>query len=78
MWSKPRELTKYKGNGYEISHMNSAGANPIEALDSWQFSSGHNEVILNVGVWKESWNAIGVGMLGNYAVVWFGREKDVE
>jgi hypothetical protein len=78
MWSKPRELTKYRGNGYEISFMDTGGATPIGALDSWQYSPGHNAVIINEGSWNEKWNAIGVGINGNYAVVWFGREPDVD
>lgn len=76
MWSKPRELTSYKGNGYEISFMNSAQASAEGALAGWKSSPGHNAVIVNEGVWNSKWNAIGVGILGNYAVIWFGKELD--
>ncbi len=77
MWSKPQELTSYQGNGYEISH----GAwgyspTPRSALEGWKNSSGHNAVMINSGIWKDPWNAIGIGMVGGYAVVWFGHEKD--
>ena len=35
------------------------------------------EVILNQGIWKNlNWNAIGVGILNGYAVIWFGEEFD--
>lgn len=82
MWSKPRELTSYKGNGYEIA---CGSNNPVydqsdvsaeTALEGWKRSRPHNAVILNQGVWKDKWNAIGIGIYGNFAVVWFGKEVD--
>lgn len=78
MWDKPRELTNYKGNGYEISY-GSYGASVTSegALNGWKESNGHNAVIINQGIWANSnWNAIGVGMSKGYAVVWFGEETD--
>lgn len=76
MWSKPRELTSYKGNGYEISFWTSGSATATQALNGWKTSSGHNSVIINAGIWNKKWNAIGVGLSENYAVVWFGHELD--
>ncbi|NBC29739.1 MAG: CAP domain-containing protein [Spirochaetes bacterium] len=77
MWNKPRELTDYPGSGYEISYTHSAQADAAGALRSWQGSSGHNSVIVNAGVWESHpWGAIGVGIYGRYAVVWFGEERD--
>ena len=77
MWDKPRELTSYNGNGFEIGHMNSAGATANSALSGWKKSPGHNNVIINKGAWSKSeWNAIGIGIYENYAVVWFGKEED--
>lgn len=79
MWSKPSELTNYKGAGYEIAHWSSDPVTPSGALLGWQNSKGHNEVIVNKGIWKTSkWQAIGIGIKNNYAVVWFGEEADVE
>jgi uncharacterized protein YkwD len=79
MWDKPRELTRYVGSGFEIAYWSSAGATPSGALSSWKTSSGHNAVILNEGIWKSSqWKAIGIGVFGDYAVVWFGDMKDPE
>jgi uncharacterized protein YkwD len=78
MWSKPSELTNYTGAGYEIAHWSSNPVTPSGALLGWQNSKGHNEVIVNKGIWKTSkWRAIGIGMKNNYAVVWFGEEADV-
>ena len=81
MWDKPKELTNYNGNGFEIS---SGGFGDYiitadGALKSWKGSSGHNSVIINSGIWKNSpWQAIGIGIYGSYAVVWFGKIKDQE
>src|SRR5690606_2692578 len=77
MWNKPRELTPYKGHGFENSHWKSSGATPLSAFEGWKGSSGHNAVMINLGVWKnQNWNAIGIGIYGEYAVIWFGTEKD--
>jgi hypothetical protein len=79
MWSKPREITggAYAGNGYEIA-AGEAGfpMTPAIALQMWQASSAHNAVILQLGIWKQPWSSMGVGLYGGYAVVWFGREPD--
>ncbi len=80
MWSKPRELTKYLGNGYEISYWDgSENATADGALNVWKESPGHNAVIVNQGIWKNNpWKAIGIGIYKGYAVVWFGEESDSE
>lgn len=79
MWNKPRELTTYKGNGYEISYGSyGASATAEGALKGWKGSSGHNAVIINQGIWDDQWNAIGIGLFEGYAVVWFGKETDNE
>lgn len=75
MWEKPRELTTYKGNGYEISAFSSRGISPSTALNLWQKSTGHNNVLIGDGSWS-SLTVMGVGINGNYAHVWFGKEPD--
>lgn len=76
MWDKPRELTDYTGNGYEIAA--SGTPTPEGALSAWQGSPGHHDVILNAGQWGSfsPWPAMGCGILGAYAVVWFGDAPD--
>jgi len=79
MWGKPRELTEtYRGNGYEISFIQmGADATPNGAVNQWKNSQYHNETILQIGMFAGVvWNAMGVGITGNYAVVWFGEEVD--
>lgn len=75
MWDKPRELTDYEGDGFEISASGTPTA--LSALTAWQGSPGHNDVIINAGIWADyPWGAIGAGMNNGYAVVWFGVAAD--
>ena len=76
MWEKPRELTKYTGLGFEIAAYSGNYISAQIALEIWQNSPRHNDVILNNDVWKQEWKAIGIGIYGNYAVVWFGNAID--
>jgi hypothetical protein len=77
MWNKPREIAGYESNGYEISYFYSAGADAESGLDGWKKSTGHNQMIINDGIWKKiKWNAIGIGFYKEYGVVWFGDKKD--
>lgn len=75
MWSKPRELTSYTGNGYEISSWYSGSITPEDALDLWKNSSGHNAVITTQGNWSDL-KTMGVAIDGKYAHVWFGSAAD--
>ncbi|MFT4660954.1 MAG: hypothetical protein ACI8XB_001225 [Patiriisocius sp.] len=83
MWYKPRELTDYDSEGYEIAFAKFRSDNsippmePEEAVDSWIKSKGHNSVMINKGGFKNlTWNAMGVGMHNGFASVWFGVIED--
>ena len=77
MWNKPKELTSYTANGFEIAYWSSGSATAVGALNSWKRSGGHNAVIVNSGIWKSwPWGAMGVAVYGNYSVVWFGKPAD--
>jgi hypothetical protein len=77
MWNKPKEIGGYEGSGFEIAYWSSAGVNAKTSLSGWQGSAGHNAVIINSGIWKDmKWKAIGIGLDGEYSVVWFGAEED--
>ena len=77
MWAKPREMTNYTGNGYEIAYgAYGMDATASGALAGWIGSPGHHAVLINQGVWNSPWNAIGIGIYKGFAVVWFGRELD--
>jgi uncharacterized protein YkwD len=75
MWDKPTELTVYPGYGYENAA--SGVASPAQALQLWQSSVPHNEVILNLGIWaNHPWQAIGADVYQGYSVLWFGEQVD--
>ncbi len=77
MWDKPREMTNYTGNGYEIAFgAYGMDATASGAMAGWKGSPGHHAVIINQGMWKTPWNAIGIGIYEGFAVVWFGKELD--
>ncbi|HTE34583.1 MAG TPA: CAP domain-containing protein [Chryseolinea sp.] len=77
MWTKPKELTGYAGNGFEIVYYSSGGANAQEGLDGWKISPGHNPLLINTGTWANvEWKAIGIGIYKEYGMVWFGEEQD--
>jgi uncharacterized protein YkwD len=78
MWNKPAELTTYLGKGFEIAAQYSEGIHAKKALDLWKASQLHNAAILNAGPYKTNWNAMGIGIYNNYAVIWFGYEADKE
>jgi hypothetical protein len=77
MWNKPRELTAYVGDGYEIVAWSSADITPEQALAGWRSSPPHNSVILNLNTWQDvTWRAMGSAYHRNYASVWFGKEPE--
>jgi hypothetical protein len=77
MWDKPRELTSYPGNGYEIAAYKSDAITASEALELWKNSEAHHDLVINKGIWKDvKWKAIGGAINNGYAVVWFGEAPD--
>jgi hypothetical protein len=77
MWDKPREITSYEGNGYEIGTNAPHVEEPEDALTAWQSSPPHDAVIVNEGDWSDhEWTAIGVGIYDGYAAAWFGERTD--
>lgn len=82
MWNKPRELTSYRGDGFEISFYSTyiyedENDFAADALAGWKTSPGHNSVIVNLGQWNNThWKAMGIGIYGNFINVWFGKEED--
>jgi len=77
MWDKPKEISDYQGNGFEIAYYSSGGANAVEGLDGWKKSPGHNPLLINSGTWSRlEWKGIGIGIYGQYGVVWFSDGED--
>ena len=79
MWDKPREITNgaYTSNGYENAYMSGGQATASDAFTGWKNSPDHNAIILEQGPWSAyNWQAMGVGIYGHYAVLWFGDLSD--
>ena len=77
MWDKPKEIADYTGNGFEIAYYSSGGASAGEGLEGWKKSPGHNPLLINSGTWEKiEWKGIGIGIYGQYGVVWFGDAED--
>lgn len=80
MWNAPQRLgTAYPGLGYESAHGGPPGyrATAASAMQNWQASSFHNDMLLNGGMWQSRpWQAIGLAIHQNYAVLWFGEVPD--
>lgn len=73
-----RSVLLFTANDFENA---AAGyATVTAALNGWQGSQGHNDVILNRNVWQNlGWRAMGVGMVeGGYYFLWFSQGEDQE
>ena len=73
--NKPRELTSYKGDGYDIVCVGTIF--PVEILYAFQRSPLHNNLIISQGDWRKYyWRAIGISIYKDYTSIWFGERKD--
>lgn len=73
MKSKPREITGYPGDGYELIYWGEDNATPAEAAALWKQVSASSDMILSQAKWSGyQWKAIGVGIKSGYAVLWLG------
>ena len=83
MWDKPRELSQYNGEGYEIAFYSTYNYPDIDsfvkdALKGWKSSRGHHEVMMNRGKWTTAnWQAMGIGANNEFIVIWFGEVTDL-
>ncbi len=76
MWAKPKEIAGFAGKGYEIAAGFSGGMSPELALQQWQGSQKHHEVMINAGIWTKPWGSLGVAVEDGYGVAWFAEEAD--
>jgi hypothetical protein len=79
MWAKPRQISGgiYTGNGFENAADFGGTMTAAQALSQWQGSPSHNAVILQQGQWAGvPFGGLGVGILGGFAVLWFGDRVD--
>jgi hypothetical protein len=79
VWDKPKELTKYKGKGYEIVYWENGPAVIDSIIAFWKSVDYFNSFLMNTGKWNgKKWNAIGISIYENYAAAWFGEVPDPE
>ncbi len=80
VWDKPRELTKYPAQGYEIIYHTSQGvAAADEVFNLWSSVAASQSIILNTGRYlKNKWKVAGVAIFNGYASMWFGEAADPE
>ena len=77
MTGKPKELTGYRGKGYEMIYWDSEEALPSDVLELWKSIPQTNEMLLNQVKWKTKvWKSCGVGIFNGYAAVWLGDAND--
>lgn len=77
MWNKPREVAGYNASGYEISAYSTGCQTAACWLAQWKSSPAHNQVMINGGIWADStWKAVGIGIDGDFANIWFGELAD--
>jgi len=73
MKSKPREITGYKGDGFELIYWGEDKASPEEAAALWKQVDASSDMILSRAKWSSyQWKALGVGMKDGFAILWLG------
>ena len=79
VWDKPRELSKYNSKGYEIVYWENSEVVIDSVIAFWRSIDYFNSFLMNTGKWQgKRWNAIGIGIMENFAVAWFGEVPDPE
>jgi len=79
MQKKPIELSNYPGIAHEIVYWENRNATAEKAFDQWRETLASQSMIINTKDWENhQWNAIGVSIEGNFAIVWIGEDLDVE
>ena len=79
MWSKPSEVTGGILSGYRFENAARGYISVAGSLNGWKNRTGHNDVILNQGIWTDwTWNAMGVGtdLTHRYYFLWFSDLVD--
>jgi len=77
VWDKPKELSDYPGKGFEIVYWENSDVVIDSVINFWRSFDYFNSFLMNTGKWKDrEWKAIGIGICQNYAVAWFGEERD--
>lgn len=77
MYSKPAELTKYEGKGYELVYYQNTQITSGLAFNAWKGNPSAKSMMLQQGKYEDkTWQVIGVALFDGYASVWFGEKTD--
>lgn len=75
--NKPKELSNYSGEGYELTYAEVFSVSPDTVFMFWKKLDVADDFLLNQGRWDDkTWRALGIGIYNNYAVIWMGERKD--
>ncbi len=74
---KAKEIIGYSGEAHEIAYWSNVANSPRQILSFWRDNKVSDNMLLNRKEWEDvSWKAIGIGIVGGYAVVWMGKAVD--
>lgn len=87
MHNKPKEITGYNQDGFEVAAGGVSTLTPQYALELWQNSPSHNDVILSQNGWADptpelaengftGLSNMGVAINGKYACIWFTNNNN--
>ena len=79
VWDKPKEIAGYPDQGFEIVYWENNAIIIDSVISFWRSIDYFNSFLMNTGTWEgKTWEAIGIGILENYACAWFGTAVDPE
>ena len=87
MHNKPKEIAGYNQDGFEVAAGGVSTLTPQYALELWQNSPSHNDVILSQNGWADptpelaengftGLSNMGVAINGKYACIWFTNNNN--
>ncbi len=79
VWDKPKELTSYPGQAFELVYWTNEQVIPEEAMEQWRGIPASAALLLNTGKYsKNNWKVAGVSIYKGFASVWIGEARDPE
>ncbi|GEM_PF-1007300 len=79
MWTAPQRLmTNYPDKAHEIIDSRAYRATPETAFHNWQNNGYYRAMLLNQSPWETPWNALGIAIYKEYAIIWLGQTPDTQ
>jgi hypothetical protein len=78
---KPKELTDYKENGFELIYFEHEENISVSerSLKFWKQNPEFNDFLSNKNEWKNmNWKAMGIAVSKRFGIIWLGTEKDIK